>query len=98
MDPEEALVASVSSCHMLWFLHVAVDSGFIADSYEDAASGIMTKNDDGILWVSRIILRPRVTWSGEVLPTPAQVQHIHHEAHRRCFIAASIRGEVIIDG
>ena len=97
VDPEEAFVASVSSCHMLWFLHVAVDAGFIADSYEDEAAGVMTKNDAGIPWVSRITLRPRVTWSGEVLPTPAQVQHLHHEAHRRCFIAASIRSEVIIE-
>lgn len=97
VDPEEAFVAAVSSCHMLWFLHVAADAGFIVDSYEDQAAGVMTKNDDGIPWVSSITLRPRVTWSGEVHPTPAEVDHLHHEAHRRCFISASIKTTVSIE-
>lgn len=97
VDPEEAFVASVSSCHMLWFLHVAVDAGFIADSYEDAAVGVMTKNGDGIPWISRITLRPQVSWSGESLPTPKDVENMHHEAHRRCFISASIKTDVVIE-
>lgn len=97
VDPEEAFIASVASCHMLWFLHVAVDAGFIADRYEDAATGIMTKNEDGVPWISHITLHPQVAWSGEVKPTPEQENHLHHEAHRRCFIAASIKTHVEIE-
>lgn len=97
IDPEEAYVASVSSCHMLWFLHMAVDAGFIADSYRDEAVGIMTKNEEGIPWMSRITLHPRVIWSGERTPTALEEENLHHEAHRRCFIAASIKTEVLVE-
>ncbi|HEY1080782.1 MAG TPA: OsmC family protein [Prosthecobacter sp.] len=97
VDPEEAFVASVSSCHMLWFLHLAVDGGHILDSYQDNAEGFMTKNEDGVPWISRIVLRPQIQWSGENRPSDQAVQNLHHEAHRRCFIAASIRTEVVVD-
>lgn len=82
---------------MLWFLHLAVDGGYVLDSYEDNAEGFMTKNEDGVPWISRIVLRPQIQWSGETRPTEKAVQEMHHEAHRRCFIAASIRTEVVVE-
>jgi organic hydroperoxide reductase OsmC/OhrA len=97
VDPEEAFVASVSSCHMLWFLHMACDAGLIVDRYEDEAIGTMTKNERGVAWFSRISLRPRVTWGGDKTPTTAEVEQLHHLAHERCFIAASIRSEVVVE-
>lgn len=96
-DPEEAFVASVSSCHMLWFLHVACDAAFVVDSYEDEAVGQMTKNERGVPWISRITLRPRITWSGDRPPTATEVEHLHHLAHEQCFIAASIKTEVVVE-
>ncbi|MEI6716069.1 MAG: OsmC family protein [Verrucomicrobiota bacterium] len=98
VDPEEAFVASVASCHMLWFLHVAIDSGFEALSYEDNALGEMTKNERGKLWISRITLHPKIVWSGKRQPTADEVTQLHQRAHEECFIANSIRTEVrIID-
>ncbi len=96
IDPEEAFVAAVSSCHMLWFLHLACDAGNGVDSYEDEALGVMTVNENGISWISRITLRPRISWSG-VPPSPAQVRHLHHLAHEQCFISASIKTEVVVE-
>jgi organic hydroperoxide reductase OsmC/OhrA len=97
VDPEETFVASVASCHMLWFLHVAIDAGFQADSYEDEAVGLMTKNERGVLWISEITLRPRIVWGGVRLPTLEEVAHLHHLAHEQCFIANSIKTEVRIE-
>lgn len=97
VDPEEAFVAAVASCHMLWFLHVAIDAGFAAESYEDEAVGTMTKNERGALWISRIMLRPKVTWSGERQPSEADLAHLHDLAHEQCFIANSIRTEVVVE-
>ena len=97
VDPEEAFVASVASCHMLWFLHVAIDIGFEATSYEDKAVGEMTKNERGKLWISRVILRPCIVWSGDNQPSSAEVKLMHHRAHEECFIANSIRTEVVIE-
>lgn len=96
VDPEEAFVASVASCHMLWFLHVAIDAGFHALSYEDEATGFMTVNERGVQWISRIVLRPRITWAG---PSPAagELAGLHHRAHEQCFIANSIRTEVEVE-
>jgi organic hydroperoxide reductase OsmC/OhrA len=96
VDPEEMFIASVSSCHMLWFLHVACDGGLLAESYEDEAEGVMTKNERGVLWISQIILRPRIVWSGDRQPTADEVVHLHHLAHEQCFIASSIKTEVIV--
>ena len=75
VDPEEAFVASISSCHMLTFLWVASKEGFIADSYEDEAVGVMTKNERGVHWVSAVTLRPRIVWSGDKLPSPSDLAH-----------------------
>ena len=96
VDPEEAFVASVASCHMLWFLHVAIDAGFEAANYEDQAVGVMTKNEQGKLWISRVSLHPHIKWSGEKHPTISQVERLHRQAHDECFIANSIKTEITI--
>ena len=95
VDPEEAFIASVSSCHMLWFLDVAITAGFFVEAYEDKAEGEMTKNERGVPWVSRITLHPAITWGGERQPSAAEVDQMHHRAHDECFIAASIKTEVV---
>jgi organic hydroperoxide reductase OsmC/OhrA len=97
VDPEEAFMASIASCHMLTFLWLASREGFVADEYEDEAVGEMTKNDRGLAWVSHATLRPRIAWSGAKLPTPADVERLHHRAHEECFIANSIRTEVTVE-
>jgi len=96
VDPEEAFVASVSSCHMLTFLSLASKQGLIVDRYEDRAVGHMTKNQRGVPWVSSIQLDPQIAFGGERQPTPDQVAALHHSAHDQCFIAASIRTEVTV--
>ena len=98
VDPEEMLVASLSSCHMLSFLWVAYKAGFIVDSYEDRAEGVMTRNDAGKMWLSKTRLRPNIVWGGDKRPSPAEVHALHHQAHEECFIANSYKGEVVIDG
>jgi organic hydroperoxide reductase OsmC/OhrA len=96
VDPEEAFVASVSSCHMLTFLHVASRQGFQIDSYEDESVGLLTKNEKGVPWVSRVTLTPKISYSGSKLPTPADAEKLHHLAHEQCFIANSIKTEVVV--
>lgn len=96
VDPEEAFVASVSSCHMLTFLWLAQRQGFQADSYEDTAVGVMSKNDRGSMWVSKITLAPKIVWSGEKKPADADLDTLHHHAHEQCFIANSIKTEVVV--
>ena len=96
VDPEDAFVASISSCHMLTFLWVASKEGFIADSYEDEAVGVMTKNERGVPWVSAVTLRPRIVWSGDKLPTPSDLERLHHRAHEGCFIANSVRTRITV--
>ena len=98
VDPEEAYVASISSCHMLTFLYVASRQGFQVDSYEDEAVGIMTKNERGVPWVSSVVLHPRIVYSGERRPTPSDEERLHHLAHEQCFIANSIKSEVTVRG
>ena len=96
VDPEEAFVAAVSSCHMLTFLWLASKAGFQVDSYTDEAVGVLAKNDAGAVWVSRITLRPHIVWSGEQQPTPDAIAGLHHRAHQECFIANSIKTEVAV--
>ena len=96
VDPEEAFVASVSSCHMLTFLYVASRQGFQIASYEDNAVGVLTKNEKGIPWVSAITLHPVIAWTGEKLPGPEDVRRLHHLAHEQCYIANSIKTEVTV--
>jgi len=97
VDPEEAFVAAVSSCHMLTFVWLASRQGFQLDSYQDAAVGVMTKNEKGVPWVSLVTLRPRLVWSGERTPTAQDIEHLHHAAHEQCFIAASIKTDVKVE-
>lgn len=96
VDPEEAFVASIASCHMLWFLSIAARSGYVVDSYEDSAEGVMTQNEDKVLWMSKVILHPRVTFSGATLPSVDDERSLHHQAHEQCFIANSIKTEVVV--
>lgn len=94
IDPEEAFVASLSSCHMLWFLSIAREQGYIVDHYHDAAEGIMAKNSEGKLMMTIVTLRPAITFSGGKQPTDAMLQQLHHLAHEECFIANSVKTEV----
>jgi organic hydroperoxide reductase OsmC/OhrA len=98
VDPEEALVAATSSCHMLFFLAFATKGGFIIDSYTDNAVGVMTRNEAGKLYISAITLNPAITWSGEKLPTEADIAHMHKRSHDECYIAHSIKATVTIAG
>jgi organic hydroperoxide reductase OsmC/OhrA len=94
VDPEEAFVASLSSCHMLWFLAIAAKRKFCVDRYVDAAVGVMAKNAEGKTAMTVVTLRPEVVFSGERLPTREQIDQLHHEAHEECFIASSVKTEV----
>jgi organic hydroperoxide reductase OsmC/OhrA len=96
VDPEEAFVAAISSCHMLTYLYLASRQGFQLDSYRDEAVGVMTKNDRGVPWVSSVTLNPKIVYSGDKLPTKEQEEQLHHRAHEQCFIANSIKSEVIV--
>ena len=90
VDPEEALVASASACHMLWFLHLARDSGLDVAAYRDEARGTMARDERGRMAMTRIVLRPEIEFAGEA-PDPEVLQRLHHEAHESCFIANSLR-------
>ncbi|MBI3143900.1 MAG: OsmC family protein [Pseudogulbenkiania sp.] len=94
VDPEEAFVSSLSSCHMLWFLSIAAKRKFCVDRYFDAALGVMEKDAAGKMAMTVVTLRPEVTFSGERLPTREQLDAMHHEAHEECFIANSVKTEV----
>ena len=98
VDPEEALCASVSSCHMLFFLAFAAKKGFVVDSYRDEAVATMTRNERAKLYVSAISLNPDVTFSGERQPDPAELADLHHRSHAECYIANSILAEVTVSG
>jgi organic hydroperoxide reductase OsmC/OhrA len=94
VDPEEAFVASLSSCHMLCFLSIAAKRGFVADSYRDEAQGVMEKNADGKLSITVVTLRPGVNFSGDQIPSLLDIHAMHHQAHEECFIAASVKTDV----
>src|SRR5437667_7927505 len=94
VDPEEAFVASLASCHMLWFLSIAAKRKFCVDRYADAAVGVMARNAEGKMAMTVVTLRPEVRFSGERLPTREQLEQLHHEAHAECFIANSVKTEV----
>jgi organic hydroperoxide reductase OsmC/OhrA len=97
VDPEEALVASAAACHMMTFLWLAAKEGFVVDSWQDEAVGEMTANAAGRMWVSRIVLRPEIAFSGERRPTAEDIARLHERAHEECYIANSIRSEVVVD-
>jgi len=97
VDPEEALVAALASCHMLFFVGGAARDGHVIDSYIDNAVGVMEKNAAGKMAISRITLRPQIVFSGAKRPTPEQIAALHHWAHEECYIANSIRAEVAVE-
>jgi organic hydroperoxide reductase OsmC/OhrA len=97
IDPEEAFVASLSSCHMLFFVDFARRAGFVVDSYVDEAEGVLEKRADGKTAMTRVTLRPRVEFSGEKRPGDADIADLHHRAHEACFIANSVNSEVTIE-
>ena len=96
VDPEEAYVAAISSCHMLTFLYAASKAGFTPTRYRDEAVGVMTRTPQGVAWVSRVTLAPRITWTGDKQPTPDDVARLHHAAHEGCFIANSVKTEIVV--
>jgi organic hydroperoxide reductase OsmC/OhrA len=96
VDPEEAFVASISSCHMLTFVYLACKAGFQIDSYEDEAVGKVAKNEKGIPWVSLVQLNPKIAYSGGKLPAPEDETRLHHLAHEHCYIANSVKTEILV--
>jgi organic hydroperoxide reductase OsmC/OhrA len=97
VDPEEAFVASLASCHLLWFLSLAARAGWRVDSYEDAATGVLGRNAAGRMAMLAVTLRPRVSFSGEKRPTRAELAALHERAHAECFIANSVTSEVRVE-
>lgn len=93
VDPEEAFIASVSSCHMLTFLFLAANEGYVVESYVDEAEGHLK---DG--WIQEIVLRPKLEFSGEKRPTAEALEHLHHLAHEECFIARSVKTNIRVEG
>jgi organic hydroperoxide reductase OsmC/OhrA len=96
VDPEEAFVASISSCHMLTFLFVAAKAGFAVAHYRDEAVGVMTKTPQGVAWVSRVTLSPQITYAGDKQPSAEDIARLHHAAHEGCFIANSVKTEIVV--
>lgn len=98
VDPEEAFVAAISSCHMLVFLYLAAKEGLVVDSYDDAARGVMERNAQGRLAVTRVVLNPSLITSGPKRPTDEGVRDLHHRAHAECYIANSVTSEITVTG
>jgi organic hydroperoxide reductase OsmC/OhrA len=97
VDPEEAFIASLSSCHMLWFLSMAAKKKFVVESYTDRVVGVMDRNEHGSLAITKVYLRPQVKFAGNNLPTQKQVEAMHEEAHHSCFLANSLKTEIKIE-
>ena len=97
VDPEEAFVASLSSCHMLFFLGIAAKKRWVVDAYTDNAIGVMENDSDGNMAMTKVTLRPKVDFSGEKQPTLEQIEKVHHQSHQECFIANSVKTEVCVD-
>jgi len=95
VDPEEAFVASLSSCHMLFFIDYARRDGWVVDAYVDQAEGLLEKRGDGKMAMTRVTLRPRISWGGDA-PDDAAIATLHHRAHADCFIANSVNTEVTV--
>jgi organic hydroperoxide reductase OsmC/OhrA len=98
VDPEEALVAAAASCHMLFFLSLAAARGYVVDRYEDRAVGLLDTGPDGRPAITRIVLDPTIAFGGERQPDRAALAELHHEAHARCYIANSLKGDVVVEG
>lgn len=96
VDPEEAFVAAISSCHMLFFLSIAASSNYIIETYDDQAEGIMSKNEHGQMVMGDIILKPKIVFSGTTIPTAEQIEELHNSAHHKCYLANSIKSTIKI--
>jgi organic hydroperoxide reductase OsmC/OhrA len=96
VDPEEAFIAAISSCHMLWFLSIAAEKNFLVETYEDNAEGVLGKNAEGNLAMTRVTLKPKVVFGGQQIPSHAQIDELHHLAHQKCFIASSVKTKISI--
>jgi organic hydroperoxide reductase OsmC/OhrA len=96
VDPEEAFVAAVASCHMLTFLAIAARKRLVVDRYDDTATGYMEKNAEGKLAITRVVLRPRIVFAGTA-PAPDALARLHESAHENCFIASSVRSEIVVE-
>lgn len=94
VDPEEAFVASLASCHMLWFLSLAAERGYRVNAYRDTAVGVMGRNDAGKVAITKVTLRPHVEFSGDNRPDPTALRDLHEAAHDSCFLAASVKSQV----
>ena len=97
VDPEEAFVAAIASCHMLWWLALAAKDGFDVESYRDEATGVMTRNEAGVPWVSTVFLDPKIQY-GSRAPSPTDTARLHERAHAQCFIANSVRTRIVVRG
>jgi len=95
VDPEEAFVASLSSCHMLWFLSIAAKKGFTVKCYTDESSGIMGNNGEGKIAMLSVTLKPKVEFTGSKIPSNEVIESMHEKAHSECFIASSVKTEVL---
>jgi organic hydroperoxide reductase OsmC/OhrA len=93
VDPEEGFIASISSCHMLWFLDIACRAGWVVDDYRDDAIGVMDRNAQGQMAITVVTLRPAVRFGGKQ-PSVADLNHLHHRAHEECFIANSVKSDI----
>jgi organic hydroperoxide reductase OsmC/OhrA len=96
IDPEAAFVASLSACHMLWFLDLARQAGFVVASYRDPAEGTLGRIGPGKRGMTKVVLKPVIVFSGKP-PNADELAALHHEAHERCFIANSVKTEVVVD-
>jgi organic hydroperoxide reductase OsmC/OhrA len=96
VDPEEAFVAAISSCHLLWFLSLAAGKKYIVGSYEDNAEGILAKDAEGKSAMTEVTLKPRIKFVGDNIPSLAQIEKLHHQAHEKCFIANSVKTKITI--
>lgn len=96
VDPEEAFVAAISSCHMLTFLWIAAKRGFLIESYVDDAAGVLEPDSDGKQSMTRVELTPQIEWGGEMIPTEAEIQEMHHSAHEGCYIANSVKTAITV--
>ena len=97
VDPEEAFVSALSSCHMLFFLWFAAKGGFVVDRYADAAIGTLEKNADGRMAMTTVTLRPAITFSGDARPTAEDIERLHHASHEACYIANSVKTDVRVE-
>jgi len=97
VDPEEAFIASLASCHMLFFIDFARRAGFVVDAYEDEAEGVLAKDAAGKMAMTVVTLRPKVAFSGDKRPTEAEIDDLHHRSHEACFIASSVKSEVRVE-